>query len=96
MQNQIKSGVVTTLSDKVIMQLMAFNKCTRERAVCMYKEMLQTIADYYLMQSGVVTTLGNISDVDASRREIEAFAENVCKAYGVIEQHTNELKAKLC
>jgi len=104
MENQIKSGVVTTLSDKVIMQLMAFNKCTRERAVCMYKEMLQTIADYYLMQSGVVTTQGrqrrtcqgHISDVDASRREIEAFAENVCKAYGVIEQHTNELKAKLC
>lgn len=88
MQNQIKSGVVTTLSDKVIMQLMAFNKCTRERAVCMYKEMLQTIADYYLMQSGVVTTLG--------QQEIEAFAENVCRAYGVIEQHTNELKAKLC
>ena len=96
MQNQIKSGVVTTLSDKVIMQLMAFNKCTRERAVCMYKEMLQTIADYYLMQSGVVTTLGHISDVDASRREIEEFAENVCNAYGLIEQHTNELKAKLC
>ena len=89
MQNQIKSGVVTTLSDKVIMQLMAFNKCTRERAVCMYKEMLQTIADYYLMQSGVVTTPN-------TAKEIEAFAENVCKAYGVIEQHTNELKAKLC
>ena len=48
------------------------------------------------IKSGVVTTLGNISDVDASRREIEAFAENVCKAYGVIEQHTSELKAKLC
>lgn len=89
MQNQIKSGVVTTLSDKVIMQLMAFNKCTRERAVCMYKEMLQTIADYYLMQSGVVTTPN-------TAKEIESFAENVCKAYGVIEQHTNELKAKLC
>lgn len=89
MKSQIKSGVVTTLSDKVIMQLMAFNKCTRERAVCMYKEMLQTIADYYLMQSGVVTTPN-------TAKEIEAFAENVCKAYGVIEQHTNELKAKLC
>lgn len=89
MKSQIKSGVVTTLSDKVIMQLMAFNKCTRERAVCMYKEMLQTIADYYLMQSGVVTTPN-------TAKEIEAFAENVCKAYGVIEQHTNELKTKLC
>lgn len=55
----------------------------------MYKEMLQTIADYYLMQSGVVTTPN-------TAKEIEAFAENVCKAYGVIEQHTNELKAKLC
>jgi hypothetical protein len=95
MNNQ-KSGVVTTLSDKVIMQLMTFNKCTRERAVCMYKEMLQTIADYYLMQSGVVTTLGHIRDVDASRHEIEAFAQSVCNAYGLIERHTNELTKQLC
>ena len=86
-QNKVSSK---TLSDKVIMQLMTFNKCTRERAVCMYKEMLQTIADYYLMQSGVVTT------PNASRHEIEAFAQSVCNAYGLIEQHTNELKAKLC
>lgn len=90
MENQIKSGVVTTLSDKVINQLMAFNKCTRERAVCMYKEMLQTIADYYLMQSGVVTT------PNASRHEIEAFAQSVCNAYGLIERHTNELTKQLC
>ena len=89
MNNQ-KSGVVTTLSEKVIMQLMTFNKCTRERAVCMYKEMLQTIADYYLMQSGVVTTS------NASRHEIEAFAQSVCNAYGLIEQHTNELTKQLC
>ena len=89
MNNQ-KSGVVTTLSDKVIMQLMTFNKCTRERAVCMYKEMLQTIADYYLMQSGDVTT------PNASRHEIEAFAQSVCNAYGLIEQHTNELTKQLC
>ena len=96
MENQIKSGVVTTLSDKVINQLMAFNKCTRERAVCMYKEMLQTIADYYLMQSGVVTTLGHNKDVDASKSEIEAFAQSVCSAYGVIEKHTRELTKQLC
>ena len=89
MNNQ-KSGVVTTLSEKVIMQLMTFNKCTHERAVCMYKEMLQTIADYYLMQSGVVTT------PNASRHEIEAFAQSVCNAYGLIEQHTNELTKQLC
>jgi hypothetical protein len=89
MNNQ-KSGVVTTLSEKVIMQLMTFNKCTRERAVCMYKEMLQTIADYYLMQSGVVTT------PNASRHEIEAFAQSVCNAYGLIERHTNELTKQLC
>lgn len=89
MNNQ-KSGVVTTLSDKVIMQLMTFNKCTRERAVCMYKEMLQTIADYYLMQSGVVTT------PNTARHEIEAFAQSVCNAYGLIERHTNELTKQLC
>jgi hypothetical protein len=85
-----KSGVVTTLSEKVVHQLMVFNKCTHERALCMYKEMMQTIADYYLMQSGVVTT------PNASRQEIEAFAENVCTAYGMIDQHINELKGKLC
>ena len=86
-QNKVSSK---TLSEKVIMQLMTFNKCTRERAVCMYKEMLQTIADYYLMQCGVVTT------PNASRHEIEAFAQSVCNAYGLIEQHTNELTKQLC
>ena len=85
MNNQ-KSGVVTTLSDKVIMQLMTFNKCTRERAVCMYKEMLQTIADYYLT-----------SQVSSKTQiEIEVFASDVCNAYGLIEQHTNELTKQLC
>ena len=88
MNNQ-KSGVVTTLSEKVIMQLMTFNKCTRERAVCMYKEMMQTIADYYLMQSSVVTTPN-------ASKEIEAFAQSVCNAYGLIERHTNELTKPLC
>ena len=88
MNNQ-KSGVVTTLSEKVINQLMAFNKCTHERAVCMYKEMMQTIADYYLMQSSVVTTPN-------ASKEIEAFAQSVCNAYGLIERHTNELTKQLC
>lgn len=88
MNNQQKAVSSTTLSDKVIMQLMAFNKCTRERAVCMYKEMLQTIADYYLLNA--------VSPTTPISNEIEVFAENVCNAYGLIEQHTNELKAKLC
>ena len=90
-QNKVSSK---TLSDKVIMQLMTFNKCTRERAVCMYKEMLQTIADYYLTSQVSSKTQGRTADL--SRQEIELFAENVCNAYGLIEQHTNELKAKLC
>ena len=85
-QNKVSSK---TLSEKVIMQLMTFNKCTRERAVCMYKEMMQTIADYYLMQSSVVTTPN-------ASKEIEAFAQSVCNAYGLIEQHTNELTKQLC
>ena len=82
-QNKVSSK---TLSDKVIMQLMTFNKCTRERAVCMYKEMLQTIADYYLT-----------SQVSSKTQiEIEVFASDVCNAYGLIEQHTNELTKQLC
>jgi len=82
-QNKVSSK---TLSEKVIMQLMTFNKCTRERAVCMYKEMLQTIADYYLT-----------SQVSSKTRiEIEVFASDVCNAYGLIEQHTNELTKQLC
>lgn len=82
-QNQVSSK---TLSDKVIMQLMTFNKCTRERAVCMYKEMLQTIADYYLLEQ--VSSKTQI--------EIEVFAKDVCNAYGLIETHTNQLTKQLC
>jgi hypothetical protein len=82
-QNKVSSK---TLSEKVIMQLMTFNKCTHERAVCMYKEMLQTIADYYLT-----------SQVSSKTQiEIEVFASDVCNAYGLIEQHTNELTKQLC
>ena len=68
------------------MQLMTFNKCTRERAVCMYKEMLQTIADYYL--------LDRVSS--KTQVEIEVFASDVCNAYGLIETHTNQLTKQLC
>jgi hypothetical protein len=82
-QNQVSSK---TLSEKVIMQLMTFNKCTRERAVCMYKEMLQTIADYYLLEQ--VSSKTQI--------EIEVFASDVCNAYGLIETHTNQLTKQLC
>jgi hypothetical protein len=82
-QNQVSSK---TLSEKVIMQLMTFNKCTRERAVCMYKEMLQTIADYYL--------LDRVSS--KTQIEIEVFASDVCNAYGLIETHTNQLTKQLC
>jgi hypothetical protein len=82
-QNKVSSK---TLSEKVIMQLMTFNKCTHERAVCMYKEMLQTIADYYL-----------INQVSSKTQiEIEVFASDVCNAYGLIERHTNELTKQLC
>jgi len=82
-QNKVSSK---TLSEKVIMQLMTFNKCTRERAVCMYKEMMQTIADYYL-----------INQVSSKTQiEIEVFASDVCNAYGLIERHTNELTKQLC
>lgn len=86
MDNQIKQVSSKTLSEKVVNQLMVFNKCTPERALCMYKEMMQTIADYYLTSQVSSKT----------QSEIEVFAENVCYAYGLIEQHTNELKAKLC
>jgi hypothetical protein len=82
-QNQVSSK---TLSEKVIMQLMTFNKCTHERAVCMYKEMLQTIADYYL--------LDRVSS--KTQIEIEVFAKDVCNAYGLIETHTNQLTKQLC
>ncbi len=94
MDNQIKQVSSKTLSEKVVNQLMVFNKCTPERALCMYKEMMQTIADYYLTSQVSSKTQGR--EADLSRAEIEVFAENVCNAYGLIEQHTNELKAKLC
>jgi hypothetical protein len=92
-QNQVSSKTqrhgkiaVYSLTEKVIMQLMTFNKCTRERAVCMYKEMLQTIADYYL--------LDRVSS--KTQIEIEVFASDVCNAYGLIETHTNQLTKQLC
>lgn len=88
MNNQPKAVSSTTLSDKVITQLMTFNKCTRERAVCMYKEMLQTIADYYLIES--------VSSATLQGKEVEKFAENVCNAYGLIEAHTQQLTKQLC
>jgi hypothetical protein len=92
-QNQVSSKTqrhgkiaVYSLTEKVIMQLMTFNKCTRERAVCMYKEMLQTIADYYLLEQVSSKT----------QVEIEVFASDVCNAYGLIETHTNQLTKQLC
>jgi hypothetical protein len=92
-QNQVSSKTqrhgkiaVYSLTEKVIMQLMTFNKCTRERAVCMYKEMLQTIADYYLLEQVSSKT----------QVEIEIFATDVCNAYGLIETHTNQLTKQLC
>jgi hypothetical protein len=92
-QNQVSSKTqrhgkiaVYSLSEKVIMQLMTFNKCTHERAVCMYKEMLQTIADYYLLEQ--VSSKTQI--------EIEVFASDVCNAYGLIETHTQQLTKQLC
>jgi hypothetical protein len=92
-QNQVSSKTqrhgkiaVYSLTEKVIMQLMTFNKCTRERAVCMYKEMLQTIADYYLLEQ--VSSKTQI--------EIEVFASDVCNAYGLIETHTTQLTKQLC
>jgi hypothetical protein len=92
-QNQVSSKTqrhgkiaVYSLTEKVIIQLMTFNKCTRERAVCMYKEMLQTIADYYLLEQ--VSSKTQI--------EIEVFATDVCNAYGLIETHTNQLTKQLC
>jgi hypothetical protein len=92
-QNQVSSKTqrhgkiaVYSLTEKVIMQLMTFNKCTHERAVCMYKEMLQTIADYYLLEQ--VSSKTQI--------EIEVFASDVCNAYGLIETHTNQLTKQLC
>jgi hypothetical protein len=101
-QNQVSSKTqrhgkiaVYSLTEKVIMQLMTFNKCTRERAVCMYKEMLQTIADYYLLEQVSSKTQGRIEPM-RTRQEIEVFATDVCNAYGLIETHTNQLTKQLC
>ena len=76
-----------SLSDKVIRQLMMFNKCTHERAVCMYKEMLQTIADFYLLEK--------VSSKILSNDEIEMFSHEVFNAYGLIEAHTKQLTKQL-
>ena len=76
-----------SLSDKVIRQLMMFNKCTHERAVCMYKEMLQTIADFYLLEKVYSNRLSN--------DEIEMFSHEVFNAYGLIETHTKQLTKQL-
>ena len=86
MNNQPKIVSSKTLSDKVIMQLMTFNKCTHARAVFMYKEMLETIADYYLLEK--VSSKTQI--------EIQVFAMDVCNAYGLIEDHTKQLTKQLC
>ena len=92
MNNQIEKVSLTTrqnkasLQEQIVKQLMVFNKCTRERALCMYKEMMQTIADYYLLEK--------VSS--ATRNEIEVFAKDVCNAYGLIEENVNQLAQKLC
>jgi hypothetical protein len=77
-----------SVSDKVIRQLMMFNKCTHERAVCMYKEMLETIADYYLLESKVSSKI-------LSHDEIEMFSHDIFNAYGLIETHTKQLTKQL-
>jgi hypothetical protein len=94
MNNQQKIVSSKTLSDKVIMQLMTFNKCTHARAVFMYKEMLETIADYYLLEK--VSSKTQRREADLSRQEIEVFAMDVCNAYGLIEDHTKQLTKQLC
>ena len=92
MNNQIEKVSLTTrqnkasLQEQIVKQLMVFNKCTYERALCMYKEMMQTIADYYLLEK--------VSS--ATRKEIEVFAKDVCNAYGLIEENVNQLAQKLC
>ena len=96
MNNQPKIVSSKTLSEKVIMQLMTFNKCTYARAVFMYKEMLETIADYYLLEKVSSKTQGRNADLSKSRQEIEVFAMDVCNAYGLIEDHTKQLTKQLC
>jgi hypothetical protein len=96
MNNQPKIVSSKTLSDKVIMQLMTFNKCTHARAVFMYKEMLQTIADYYLLEKVSSKTQGREADLSKTQIEIQVFAMDVCNAYGLIEDHTKQLTKQLC
>lgn len=85
--NEKVSSKILSVSDKVIRQLMMFNKCTHERAVCMYKEMLQTIADFYLLEK--------VSSKILSNDEIEMFSHEVFNAYGLIETHTKQLTKQL-
>lgn len=85
--NEKVSSKILSLSDKVIRQLMMFNKCTHERAVCMYKEMLQTIADFYLLEK--------VSSKILSNDEIEMFSHDIFNAYGLIETHTKQLTKQL-
>ena len=86
--NQKVSSKILSVSEKVIHQLMMFNKCTHERAVCMYKEMLETIADYYLLESKVSSKI-------LRHDEIETFANEIFNAYGLIETHTKQLTKQL-
>jgi hypothetical protein len=86
--NQKVSSKILSLPDKVIRQLMMFNKCTYARAVCMYKEMLQIIADYYLLESKVSSKI-------LSNDEIKTFSHDIFNAYGLIEEQTNQLTKQL-
>jgi hypothetical protein len=83
-QDTKKQVSSTTLQEQVINQLMTFNKCTRERAVHMYTEMMQVIADHYLLDSVSSTTL-----------EIDSFASHVCEGYGLIQETKKQLLNKL-
>lgn len=83
-QDTTKRVSSTTLQEQIIKQLMMFNKCNRERAVCMYTEMMQVIADHYLLNSVSSTTL-----------EVESFASHVCEGYGLIQETKNQLLNKL-
>jgi hypothetical protein len=86
--NEKVSSKILSVSERVIHQLMMFNKCTHERAVCMYKEMLETIADYYLLESKVSSKI-------LSHDEIEMFSHDIFNAYGLIETHTKQLTKQL-
>ena len=105
MNNQIEKVSSTTrqnkasLQEQIVKQLMVFNKCTYERALCMYKEMMQTIADYYLLEkvsSATRKDAQQICNEGRTMQEIEVFAKDVCNAYGLIEENVNQLAQKLC